>query len=527
MQKELLSLFQGDNSRYLKSSLTGEDDERGKRQASYVTVHEPVTEEVWKQHLEGKIRLGLRPEIDNNCWWGCIDVDPNNYKDYSEKKYVEIIKKYSLPFVPVKSKSGGLHIFIFFTEPADIKKVTTKLAEINEEYFLAQEIFPCNKAVNMPYHNMNASMEFAFDENNTPIMVGRFITLANEKKIKPTDFFNLKVQEYQAESEWKHYPPCVQKLIQEGWSGNNRNNFLFNVLVLEMKKNNTLSTQQIEDIALQRNNQIFTQPLPRTEVVQLSKSVHKGGYQFQCPPKHPEYGPICNKELCKTRRLGIGEAVPEIVEAFENITYIQDTKSVWYEFDFKGSRITVTPEDMKDEKSFRVRLLRNRVYWLTLPKARKGPDPFELLMKNIVEKAEESTDHLYTDTVEEERYSVLKDFFESHIEQDKFDKLKDGYVVLDSKSNICYFKKLTLDKFLKKHASRTFTTTADALRMLKCKRTDYKEGEKNVWFVEMPEFVNHQSIRKPINKNDKSEMDEDYHDKFRTAQAKESEQKNN
>ena len=63
--------------------------------------------------------------------------------------------------------------------------------------------------------------------------------------------------------------------------------------------------------------------------------------------------------------------------------------------------------------------------------------------------------------------------------------------------------------------------------MLKCKRTDYKEGEKNVWYVEMPEFVNHQSIRKPINKNDKSEMDEDYHDKFRTSQAKESEQKNN
>ncbi len=27
-----------------------------------------------------------------------------------------------------------------------------------------------------------------------------------------------------------------KKLIQENWSGNNRNNFLFNVLVLEMKK---------------------------------------------------------------------------------------------------------------------------------------------------------------------------------------------------------------------------------------------------------------------------------------------------
>jgi len=525
MHKELLSLFQGDDSRYLKSSLTGEDDERGKRQANYVTVHESVTEDIWKQHLEGKIRLGLKPEVDGLCKWGCIDVDPNNYKDYSEKKYVEIIRKYSLPFVPVKSKSGGLHIFIFFTEMADVNKVVAKLSEINEQYFLAQEIFPCNKAVNMPYHNMNASMEFAFDAKNTPVMIGRFLQLAQDMMIYPKDFFNFKVQEYEAESEWKHYPPCVQKLIQEGWSGSNRNNFLFNILVLEMKKNSTLSVQQLEDLAQKRNRQVFSKPLGQSEVSQLTKSVHKGGYQFQCPPKHPEYNQICNKELCKTRRLGIGEAVPEIVEAFENINYIQDTKSVWYEFDFKGRRITITPEDMKDEKSFRVRLLRHRVYWLTLPKQRKGPDPFELLMKSIVEKAIESTDHSYKDTVEEERYMVLKDFFESHIEQDKFDKLKDGYVVLDSKSNVCYFKKLTLDRFLKKHASRTFHTTADALRMLSCKRMDYKEGEKNVWYVDMPEFVNHQVIKKNLKKNEISEMDEEYHDKFRDPKTKEPTQK--
>ena len=517
MKEQILELFTSDNSRYLKSSLTGEDDERGKKQAHYSTIHESVTAEVWGQHLDGKIRLGLKPEISGQCKWGCIDVDPNNYKDYSEKKYVQIIKKYKLPFVPVKSKSGGLHIFIFFTEMADVKKVTDKLSEINEQYFLAQEIFPCNKAVNMPYHNMNASMEFAFDENNTPVMIGRFIQLAKKQMIEPKKFFELKVEEYEAESEWKHYPPCVQKLIQEGWSGNNRNNFLFNVLVLEMKKNSTLTLQQLEEIAQHRNTNIFTKPLSKNEVSQLTKSVHKGGYEFQCPPKHPEYNPICNKELCKTRRLGIGEAVPEIIEFFENINYIQDTKNIWYEFDYKGQRISVTPEDMKDEKAFRVKLLRHRVYWLTLPKPRKGPSPFELLMKTIVDKSEESTDHQYTDTVEEERYSVLKDFFESHIEQDKFEKLKDGYVVLDSKTNTCYFKKLTLDRFLKKNAARTFNTTADALRMLGCKRADYKEGEKNVWFVDMPDFVSHQSI-KPKDKNS-TEMDEEHHDKFRNTKA--------
>ena len=40
------------------------------------------------------------------------------------------------------------------------------------------------------------------------------------------------------------------------------------------------------------------------------------------------------------------------------------------------------------------------------------------------------------------------------------------------------------------------------------KRKDYNEGEKNVWSVEMPEFVNHQAI-KPRNVNATSEMDDD------------------
>ena len=124
------------------------------------------------------------------------------------------------------------------------------------------------------------------------------------------------------------------------------------------------------------------------------------------------------------------------------------------------------------------------------------------------------------DTVEEERYTVLKDFFESHIEQDKFDRLKDGYVVLESKTNVCYFKKLTLDRFLKKNASKTFNTTADALRMLNCKRVDYKDGEKNVWFVDMPDFVSHQAIQNRTDKKDVSEMDEDYHAKFKTPETK-------
>ena len=517
MHKELFKLFQGDNTCYLKSSLTGEDDERGKKGAQYQTVHESLTATHWKHHLAGKSRIGIRPEIEDECLWGCIDVDPNNYKDYSEKKYVEIIRKYKLPFVPVASKSGGLHIFVFFTELAKVDKVSKKLNEINEQYFLSNEVFPMNKAVNMPYFNSDRTMEYAFDENNTPLMVGGFLDLADKKKIKPDEFYKFQVQDYEAESEWNHYPPCVQKLIQEGWSGNNRNNYLFNVLVLEMKKNPTLAVKNLEEIGLARNSEIFSTSLPRNEVSALCKSVHKQGYQFQCPPKHAELQPICNKELCKSRRLGIGEAIPEIIDAFGNITYIQDTKNVWYEFDFKGQHVMVTPEDMKDEKSWRTRLLRYGIYWMTLPRPKSGPPPFELLLRELVVRAQENVLMKYEDTLEEEKYTFLKDFFENHIEEDDFDKLKDNYVILDSKTNECYFRKITLERF---HGNKKiFKSIKEALDVLNCIRLEYHEGVKNVWKVQMPEFVEHMKIKsKQENKNkEPTEMDDDYHTgKFRT-----------
>ena len=233
--KKLFELFKGNSDSYIKSSVTGELDDRGKRITSYTTVHEPVTTTQWQEHLSGKIRIGFKPEKDGKCMWGCIDVDPNSYKNYSQKKYVDIIKNYKLPLVAVKSKSGGLHIFVFFTEWADVEKVSDKLQKINDKYFLAQEVFPCNKALNMPYQNMNSSMEFAYDDDNNPVLIKRFVEIALAKRIKPEDFYKLRIKDYEPESMWNTYAPCVQKLIQEKWEGNNRNNYLFNVLVLEMK----------------------------------------------------------------------------------------------------------------------------------------------------------------------------------------------------------------------------------------------------------------------------------------------------
>ena len=50
MEQELLKIFEGNSELFITTSLTGEVDERGKTVGQTITVHEPVTLEIWKEH---------------------------------------------------------------------------------------------------------------------------------------------------------------------------------------------------------------------------------------------------------------------------------------------------------------------------------------------------------------------------------------------------------------------------------------------------------------------------------------------
>ena len=513
MERRLLNLFEGNSELFITTSLTGEVDERGKRVAKTLTVHEPVTLQLWKNHLSGTQRIGIKPEKGNVVKWGCIDIDPQNYKGFSEKKIVDIIREHKLPLVPARSKSGGLHLFIFLKDWTPIKDILKVLHEWNNTFFQSLEVFPMNKCLNMPYFNMDQTTEFAYNDNNIPVLIGKFLELAAQKTIAIQDLLKLKIKEYEPESNWKQYPPCCQKLISEPWAGNHRNDLLFNMGVLEMKKaDGNLSKKEITQILLERNKQIFSDPLPEKEVIStVANSVSKKNYALKCNT------PLCDKEKCKFRNLGIGSQVPDLIDEFEEIEFIRSTKSIEYTFKFQNEKIIISPEDMKDEKSFRVKLLRYGIYWMTLPRPKSGTSPFEMLISTLVKKAVENEKMKFEDTLGEEKYNFLKKFFESHIEEDDFEKLQDNYVILDSKSNICYFKKITFEKFLGNN--KTFKSAAEALNLLSCQRLDYHEGVKNVWSVQMPTFVDHKKINnntKPKNKP-VSEMDDEFHTgKFRT-----------
>jgi hypothetical protein len=519
MEQKLLNLFEGNSELFITTSLTGEVDERGKRVAKTITVHEPVTLELWKKHLAGETRIGIKPENGAVAKWGCIDIDPQSYKDYSEKKVVDIIRDNKLPLVPARSKSGGLHLFLFLNDWTPTKDILKKLHEWNNNFFQALEVFPMNKCLNMPYFNMDQTTEFAYNDNNIPVLINTFLEIAFKKTVTLEELNNIQVKEYEPEINWKDYPPCVQKMIADKWAGNHRNDLLFNVGVLEMKKaDGNLSKEDISRILQKRNQEIFITPMdPREVENSVVKSVSKKDYTYKCPPKLGAITPICNKDLCKLRKLGIGSQVPDLIDEFEEVEFIRSTKSIEYTFKFQNEKIIINPEDMKDEKSFRVKLLRYGIYWMTLPRPKTGASPFEMLMSTLVRKAVENEKMKFEDTLGEEKYNFLKKFFESHIEEDDFEKLQDNYVILDSKTNTCYFKKITFEKFLGNN--KTFKSATEALNLLSCQRLDYHERVKNVWSVKMPTFVDHKKINNTTKPNTKtvSEMDDDFHTgKFRT-----------
>src|SRR5205823_3164565 len=79
------------------------------------TLREPVTVELWRQHLAGERPLGVVPiRADGTCVWSSIDVDQY---DTDLTAIVGKVERAKLPLVSCVSKSGGLHLFRFYASP--------------------------------------------------------------------------------------------------------------------------------------------------------------------------------------------------------------------------------------------------------------------------------------------------------------------------------------------------------------------------------------------------------------------------
>jgi hypothetical protein len=141
----------------------------------------------------------------------------------------------------------------------------------------------------------------------------------------------------------KDGPPCLQFLLKNKISEGGRNNGLFNIGVYLRKA----YPDSWESEILTYNLQYLEPPLPLSEVNIVAKQLEKKDYAYRCSDS-----PInahCNKDLCQTRKHGIGAAIQGA--AIANLRKYNSNPPVWF-LDVNGEPVELDTEALMSQPAF-------------------------------------------------------------------------------------------------------------------------------------------------------------------------------
>jgi hypothetical protein len=234
MENRYIEIFTGLRRDYGYADITSafKDPSTGKLKLKYGWAAKELLDSDYMAHLEGKKSIGVQPCNDDGLAnFGAIDIDSDEYDNFDLRKYLEIIDKKNIPVVPVKSKSGGLHIYVFFKEPVKASYVRNFLDKLLFTFDLkaSTEIFPKQTQlgmgsdgkfingnfINLPYYNRNERVGLNLD--GTEFTFEQFIKVveANRKTREELEEFATELMRLEltgGADEFADGPVCLQRL---------------------------------------------------------------------------------------------------------------------------------------------------------------------------------------------------------------------------------------------------------------------------------------------------------------------------
>ena len=292
----------------------------GKVKADYGWAFKPITEQDYIDHLHGKKAVGIVPINDSGeCFFGAIDID-NQYIDYHKpdyRKYLEAISKHKLPIIPVKSKSGGLHLYLFLQEAVEAEFVRKFFGNILFVLGLKPgiEIYPKQTIlkedddgsfINIPYFNKEERVGLNLDGTEFSFEQFMQVVQANKKTKKELEDFSIahvKSMLQGGAEEFFDGPPCLQKLTQNHETeklSDGRDRFLYNYMVFAKKKYPDTWEKKILEAA--RNYIKYDNDWGDKEVITKVKAWKKETKGHTC--NDDPIVNVCMKEECRVRKFG-------------------------------------------------------------------------------------------------------------------------------------------------------------------------------------------------------------------------------
>ena len=445
----------------------GERGENGKQQGKAFIVRGTVTEELWENHLTGKgPALGIIPITENNdCRWGCIDIDEYNF---DHTGLIKNIRDNKLPLIVCRSKSGGAHVFLFTKEniPASLMQSKLKSFAILLGYE-GSEIFPKQTEIlvdrgdtgnflNLPYHNEMKGLRYAINDTGAGCTLEEFFELYDIYALTKEQVEEIKTEEKKIEEAFPNGPPCLNKLASIGFGEGSRNNALFNIAVYYKQA----KPDSWEDEIVKANMEYMDPPLSNSEVQQLIKSVNRKGYdKYRC--KDAPINSVCQSGLCRTKRFGVGFGEEEM-PLLGSLTKYSSTPPQWF-LDVSGTRIELKSEQLYNPGMFALACLDQANLVVPVPKPKDWKQHFlKPLMQNLQE-----VEPLESLNPTNEITGLLQDWTTNRQSARTMDDVFNKLPYTDDKREFTYFRMEDFFNFCKRnHWEKDKTQTGNLIKQL-------------------------------------------------------------
>ena len=372
-----------------QTSLTGKTRDRdGKADSKSFLVKAPLTTDIWEQHLKGEKIIGCTPLInEDRVRWGVLDVDV-----YQESNTIEDIltsvKEHNLPFVVCRSKSGGAHVYLFFSEEVSAANVIDKLKSFSA--FFGQgacEIYPKQPKIgnrkddskygnwiNMPYSG-NPTLQYAFDADGNALNPQEFLEYVQTKTLSMDKFKELSVPTLDVE-ELPDGPPCLNYIFQNRTQHSESRNITLANVAVYLKKAQPTDWKHL----LPKFNRKFAEPLEDREVEAIINSYGKKDYKYQC--SNQPLCKYCDASLCGQRKYGIGQE--EFLPNNRSLMQLKSDPPLWF-LTLDDAEIQLTTEQFDNFNQFNQKVMEKLLFKYPPIKQEDWVKQQNLLLKNCTQ----------------------------------------------------------------------------------------------------------------------------------------------
>ena len=465
----------------------------GKKQGQARILREPPTAAHWDRHLRGENGLGIIPIKKNNCChWGAIDIDVYNL---DHAALIRLVEKHKLPGIVCRSKSGGAHMYFFFTSEIAAADLQPKLVSIAALLgYAGSEVFPKQQEIladrgdtgnflNMPYFAGSRTTRYGYNGNAESLSPEEFLDFAESRAMDPEAFLDLPTEPKKAEELLPKGPPCLQQLAAQGFGEGGRNNALFNLGVYARMA----APDKWEERIRHYNKTMMLPPLEDREVEIIISQLQKKEYFYKCDDQ-----PIvsyCNKDVCIGRKFGIGPG--QKASDLSSLTKINGDPPVWI-LDVDGKRIELGTDSLVSQKNFQKDCLDQINLYPKAMSDKAWTSRMQTLLANltIIEVPPEATSR-------GEFEELLTSFCCDRARGVEREEILQGIAVW---ADECVFFQLRdLQKHLKANGFTKYSNVQIGLRLkeMKAEKVDWRVKGKTVhlWFFQQSYFAGSEDIR--------------------------------